>query len=652
MKKFKKAMRILLACTFAVTMAMPIFACGDSGTSSGSGGQNQEQGKEGQVNTISASLLDGKVANFLSASGIAIQDKTRNGDTVSAMKAKSGARNIVASAEENTTITQPEAELVKQTESGVQDVHFHEEEEGSYTEWNDAYEVHHHDGQPCEVENCEQVSDEILAQEQEKPTVISLDARVNKLYNTGKYTFLCVSSAVEGQISLFTRTSRINMELSQIFWHNYGTWLNVEDHYYSEENPAYTVSYMRVETEEKSGMILVKRSDSEEGYHYSNYWSDDFNQSYLIDNETGKTYSLSALPYIYSVQNGVIRVAGENGSLRIYQPKIVDGELSLTEVEIPESVEMNYDISKPLIDIYGNVVFTTRTHLYETDEYGEIHKDGFIIAGTNNELAQSLSNNNGRYGFFKASAYSSANRYLLGSDGRIYRFDFRGETASIPVHVLNEQGQWSDVPETAHAVFTGNDRWFTNISVNAAKQQYLLLTQISNGKAYFVNAALGTDLIFTRNTDVGMYNEVGYFVGVSALPTDGSPDTAMQEFMNYAATSEAMDSSSIVYCVGDTAFAYEDKITNELVIWDRATETKQRIAAGEVIEGSLKGWRLCFMQDKAYMSTCFQANTANGAYYVSYDEENPTKAWSEYSQTPIEKTDDLDAYYRLLKDKN
>ena len=76
-----------------------------------------------------------------------------------------------------------------------------------------------------------------------------------------------------------------------------------------------------------------------------------------------------------------------------------------------------------------------------------------------------------------------------------------------------------------------------------------------------------------------------------------------------------------------------------------------RIAAGEVIEGSLKGWRLCFMQDKAYMSTCFQANTANGAYYVSYDEENPTKAWSEYATQPIEKEEKFDAYYRLLIEK-
>lgn len=644
MKKTKGIVHFLLALTFAATMATPLFACDNN-----SNKKDEDGEKQTNVQTISASLLDGKVANLLSASGIAIQDKTKNEATVSAMKGKSKPRNIVASAEESTTITQPKTELVKETEDGVQEVCFHEEEKGDYTQWNNAYDVHHHDGIACEVENCVEISDEILAEEENAPTIVSLDARVNKLYNAGKYTFLCVSSAVEGQVDLFTETSNIAMQFSQKFYINHGAWLNVEDHYYSEEKPYFTVSYMRIQTEDKTGIILVKRSDAEEGYHYSNYWSDDFNQSYIIDNETGKTYSLSTLPRIYSVQNGVIRVAGENGVLRIYQPKIVDEELVLEKIEIPQEIEMNYDISKPLIDIYGNVVFTTRTHVRETDEYGEIHKDGFIIAGINSEFSQALQQEKS-HGWLKASSYSSAQRHLLGSDGRIYRFDYRGETKSIPVHVLDEQGQWVDVPDTAHVVFTGDDCWFTNITVNAAEQQYLLLTQISGGKSYFANAALGTDLRFTMNTFFELYHEAGFFVGVSALPTDGSPDTVMQEFMSLASETGILDKDSIVYRVGATAFAYEDKAANELVIWDRATETKQRIAAGDVIEGSLKGWRLSFMRDD-FMSTCFQANTADGTYYLSYEEREPTKAWNEYSTQPIEKTEKLDAYYRLLKDK-
>jgi hypothetical protein len=47
----------------------------------------------------------------------------------------------------------------------------------------------------------------------------------------------------------------------------------------------------------------------------------------LIDNETGKTYSLSSLPYIYSVQNGII-VTKTDKSETLYQPKIDEnGEL-------------------------------------------------------------------------------------------------------------------------------------------------------------------------------------------------------------------------------------------------------------------------------------------------------------------------------------
>ena len=193
MKNSKKHLSVLLALLMSASMALPLMACGGTGDS-GNGGKNDTN-----ANVISASLLDGKVANLLSANGIAIQDKTQNEATVSAVKTKN-ARKIVAHADEENTIEQPETELVKQTEEGVQDVHFHDGEEGGYAEWNK--ETHHHDGQVCDVEGCMEVSDETLAEEENAPTVISLEARVNKLYNSGKFTFMCVSSAVEGQVQL------------------------------------------------------------------------------------------------------------------------------------------------------------------------------------------------------------------------------------------------------------------------------------------------------------------------------------------------------------------------------------------------------------------------------------------------------------------
>ena len=128
MKKSKGIVHFLLALTFAATMATPLFACNSNAN------KKDEDAEKQNAHTISASLLDGKVANLLSASGIAIQDKTQNEGTVSAMKGKSKPRNIVASAEEIKTITQPETELVKETEEGLKDVHFHEEDDGDYTQ--------------------------------------------------------------------------------------------------------------------------------------------------------------------------------------------------------------------------------------------------------------------------------------------------------------------------------------------------------------------------------------------------------------------------------------------------------------------------------------------------------------------------------------
>ena len=640
MKKTKRLVPILLSVMMGVFSATSFVACDKD-----KGGEKEQSVK---VNTISASLLDGKVANLMSANGIAIQDKTENEPTVSAMKSKMSRNMIVAHAEDD-MIEQPKTEFVKQTEEGVQDVHFYDAEKGDYTKWNDEYETHHHDGIACEVENCTEISDEILAEEGEVPTIVSLESRVNKLYNAGKFTFLCVSSAVEGQVQLITQKSKIPEGLSQQFLVNYGAYLNVDGHYFAEDDPSYTVSYIQVKTEDKEGLILVKRSESEEAYHYSNYWSDDFNQSYIIDNETGKTYSLSSLPHIYSVQNGAILVKAPK--LTIYQPKIVEDQLVLDEVQISDELSAKYGIRDPLIDRYGNVVFTGYQSLQGVDEYGELREDGFIFTSTNPEITQQLQMGDKQFATVKARSYTQARRYLLGSDGRIYRFDYRGETSSIPVHVLNEQGEWTNVPETAHVVFSGKACWFTELTVNVSRQQYLMLTQIKGGKSYFINAALGKDLRWTMNTMAKMYNEAGYFVGVSALPTDGSADTGMQEFMQYVKDTNALDNDSIVYRVGATAFAYEDKSTNELVIWDRETETRQKIAMGEVIEGSTRGWHISFINDRAYQSTCFQANTADGAYYVEYEEKNPAKAWNEYSKTPIEKAEKLDAFYELLIDK-
>ena len=633
MKTTKRILPVLLTLLIGATA---LGACGDNGDTSSPGGETSTP----NATAISSTVLDGKIANLMSANGIAIQDKNQNTPTAVATNAKNNGRMITAKAEgDSTMMQQAKNEFVKETDEGMQDVRFHEGVKGSYRQWNKRFNKHHHKGQECPHAECDELSDEIKAEEQSTPTIVSLDARVNKLYNTGKFTFLCVSAAVEGEVEVLTQYSIQASQLSNQFYVNYNAWLNTEEHYKSNENHTPCVSYMTARTSDKTGIILVKRSEAEKGYHYANYWSDDFNQSYIIDNETGKTYSLSQFTRIYSVKNGIIQVIAAPNQSEFYKPQIVDGELNLQPIEISAELKSKYSFSNPCTDIHGNILFLSRSPLQGADEYGEVREDGFIFTGYNQQFADNL-RRNGPFGQAQANSYTNANRYQLGSDGQIYRLDFRGDMNHIPMQVLNAQGEWVSVPETANVDFTSVNGWITTISL-AAQQQYLLLTQISNGKAFFANAALGSDLPFTMYTDMTMYKGYG-FIGVSALPTDGSADTQMQNFMESA----NLTKSDIVFRVGATAFAYQDRQSNELVIWDRATETQKRVAVGAPIEEK-SGVALHLRPVNGY-TACFQASTANGMRYVEYNEQNPTKEWSEYSATPIESTLKLEAYYQFL----
>ena len=103
----------------------------------------------------------------------------------------------------------------------------------------------------------------------------------------------------------------------------------------------------------------------------------------------------------------------------------MEDELVLDEVQISDELSAKYGISDPLIDRYGNVVFTGYSRLEGVDEYGELREGGFIFTSMNPEIAQQLQMGDKQFATVKARSYTQARRYLLGSDGRIYRFDYR-----------------------------------------------------------------------------------------------------------------------------------------------------------------------------------------------------------------------------------
>ena len=155
MKNIKKLGASFLAMVFASSFVactlpfdLPFLNGNDNDT---------EIGNTVKVEKISSDLLDGKVANLLSADGVGLQSRT---DAPSA-KTRAKANVIVASADEPTQ--QPIHELVKAANDGIYDVRFHSADEGSYREWNNQFDVHHHNLVECTQTDCDEISDEIEA---------------------------------------------------------------------------------------------------------------------------------------------------------------------------------------------------------------------------------------------------------------------------------------------------------------------------------------------------------------------------------------------------------------------------------------------------------------------------------------------------------
>ena len=587
------------------------------------------------VHAISSSLLDGKVANLLAAEGIGIENKSdAQTATVKTQTAKKSFF-VKASADEETT-TQAKNELVKQTDEGMRDVRFHDGEKGSYREWNKRFNKHHHKGVECPHAECEELSDEIEAEEADAPTIISLEARVNKLYNAGDFTFVCVSSAVEGEVKLISECRMMHgiqewIAVSQAMGM---PTLNLNNHYDDRMN--ILINYMRVKDGDKTGNILVKRTkEYEEAYHYSNYWCDDFNQSYIIDNETGKTYSLSQYPAIWSVENGIVTVYND-GIFEYYTPAVEEGELKMNEIELPTGDLYTYtqrpDASM-LIDKYGNIVFNTRqAQLPSADENGEVkHGEHMIFAGASQMVLDSIQRNP-ELPSIRESTYRQANRFHVGDDGLLYRVSYTGDLNNIPVHVLNESGNWVSVPDTTDVAFSIPHGYITWMGMRPSQDGYLRITQIKDGFAYFSLGAYGNhrELLWDCPKEFLVPNQE--WTGVAKMPVAGGRDEALivltNEYNLFGAARRW-----VAVQIGLNSMVY--KLGNELILWNRETDEKKTTP----FDGELSPY--------GHNAHCFMA----GDKYVSFGEETLSITWGEFSNTPIEFEVELEEFYTLVQKK-
>ncbi len=608
------------------------------------------------VEKISSNLLDGKVANFLSAEGIGIENKdaqvaeAQGNLPTSSIFSAFGSNVISANADEGMGQKSKQAvnELVKMANGKVHDIRFHGKDKGSYREWNKRFSKHHHNKMECGKTDCDEISDEILAEEETNntPTIVSLGARVNKLYSNGKFTFVCISAAIEGDVSVFTHSTRIQNDFEMSYLAGvspYPTLINVNDH--RDEGMAFTVSYININDGENKGMILVKRSENETGYHQANYWSDDYNQSYVIDNTTGQTYSLAQFPYIYSVNGDVISIVKE-GQTKLafdyYKISTESGELSAQKLELPESDSAYASLvnGSPMIDVYGNIVFPRAfANLREGSFPGLSHEpfaeeirygQNVIFGGTNGEIYLRIRSgefSGGSYDSSKADArahsYLQALRYHKGSDGLIYRIDYKGSYQNIPIKVLNENGEWQDVPSTTDVTFPYTYGTIVQIS---PLRSWFMITRISGGNAYFSTALWGEPAGFLHEGSIPSQMQ-GEYVGVAKMPVNGGTDQTLIALTNTFIQQNKNNKAAIR--VGNTAMVYEED--GKAVLWNRLTD------------------------EKSYIENASITNINNYSFmiankYVSYGEETLQKPWAleSFSDAPLERKVVLDEYYQFL----
>ena len=227
------------------------------------------------------------------------------------------------------------------------------------------------------------------------------------------------------------------------------------------------------------------------------------------------------------------------------------------------------------------------------------------------------------------SEYSRSDRYFRGDDGKIYRFGFICSLNSIPVKVLDENGEWQDVPETANAVFAPQTGYMFPMrrSGMASHQTYFKVTEISGGYAYFSNATWGEEAGYVHGGCLSgqMENEP---VGLIKMPVGGGADGELIELTQKLAAQD----EDFVYRTGNTAMVYKDGAN--LVLWDRKTDVKSVI---ENVDGKLD----------VVNGSCFGVNNL----YIPFSGIDFEWNLENIPTSPIERTVTFEAFYSLLVNK-
>lgn len=618
-----------------------------------------------KANVISSELLDGRVANFLGASGVGLLDKgtsqrSAGGNGISTF----GATRY--DEQQSNEYVQRKVEIIKETKDGKVDVRFYDGDKYyTYKDINNKIGKHHHNGVECANNDCGEISDEIaelekrieqgedLLEEEEIVTIISLESRVNKLYNHGDYTFMSVSSAVEGPLTICQHLQSapitIEIEGEQVLL-NAGTGGNAGRN-------GVTYIYIPAMNGVKASVITIKKFEDDVDFNKTNYWCNSYNQSYVIDNRTGKTYSLERFPYIYSVENGIIKVYNSeaNGFFDYYNINIENDELKYSKIELPTKEQANIPyaaFSRTLImDKYGNILIEQKDVCVDDPTYDENGEKKFgektIVSAKLQSISFKIHAQQSTLSGEYAKRYRLSSCYHYGDDGRIYRLNFKGNLSEISVNVLDENCTWQKVDDSVNVTFSeaeGLILW--RYSINQNVSDFFMITCISNGYAYYSTASAtdGGRIWETHKMD-DKYFSGGDYVGVVKIPVDGpvKSNSAIYEhleFNNSLIINHAMNFMNAemnFFLVGKTQ-----------MLFLRGEQSKTTVCLMDVNTGQIKELGKGTFADFTRESILIQ-----GYGWISLKNEIDFENFSaqSFSEQPLPDGGGLDAYFKFVSDQ-
>ncbi len=364
--------KLLAGILGAVFMLLPLAACAESGPSSS--GASAEP--------LPAGLLQGATAQISEAESLGIR-------AVAADAPGGGARTLSFASAVPQSGQTPEADIVENAEFVLKDG------QGEYSE----------------VE---------FSQGEETVTLSRENAQITKLYTTYDYTFFAVGIIPPASAEYFKTVTPLEIVSSQ------GS-ASVQPrgdgrHYFAR------VAY-ELEGSTYTGYVPCRTYAGDHYYEVFNYWIDDLNRSYVLDNATGAVYDLGEyLPkpcYIQSVENGVLQL----NSGEFYDVRIEKGQLVLEKIETGEMSP--YTVLK---DKYGHF-------LIDYAPFGPVKSE--TVNGNILAVDRKLADRND---------YSLWDRYRMGGDGRIYKFvislyppEYSVSEEERGIFYLDENMQWKSV---------------------------------------------------------------------------------------------------------------------------------------------------------------------------------------------------------------